>query len=683
MTRKVVELLAALVSLPVGRTACLSKRRVYGRPRVEELEPRITPTIPFFDGTFNNTDWTAFKFPNAVPGSAFTSGQVTAGGDPGAYQAITRTWTGPGGISVGELRNGAVYDPASNGPITDISFSLDAISFKDTSGIDFVPLLMQNGNYYGTGITPLSYVFQGGGWQLIESQDLPASAFFSSSGPEHPDFSSKGSPIQFGYISGNGTASSLTITTICGVDNWSITVNTMPVANGQSVTMGENTTKGLTLTGIAYGDPFTFQIATNPAHGTLTGFNANTGAVTYTPNANYTGSDSFAFTMTDTANGLVSPAATVSLMVLPPPTANAQSVTTQQNQARSITLTGSAPNGDAFTFQVVNTPANGALSGTAPNLIYTPNTNYTGPDSFTFTVTDTTTSLTSAPAADSLTVTPTSASYTYRWNGTVSSDWFNPANWTDVKDATHHAAPGQNDTAVITGGPIDVILTANATVGNLVMNTGFLTLDANLTDLGTLYQDEGFVAFGSDADQLLIAGDVTHNGGFLSSFNAVTRRGTVVLDGTAAQTVTDKSNPNHPLGWNLVIANASAAGVTIASGSTVIVGNNVAVNAGALLTLAGSATLTAGGNFTDSGTVNLAVSAPGNATAPLTVGGKLTLNAGSVLNLSMGAPAAGVTYLFIQYGSLLDNGAQFNFFGQGGFTPTKHEYATTLTVTLT
>ena len=49
-------------------------------------------------------------------------------------------------------------------------------------------------------------------------------------------------------------------------------------------------------------------------------------------------------------------------------------------------------------------PSHGTLSGTAPNVTYTPLPNYNGPDSFSFTVNDGT--LTSAPATVSITVTP-------------------------------------------------------------------------------------------------------------------------------------------------------------------------------------------------------------------------------------------------------------------------------------
>jgi hypothetical protein len=54
----------------------------------------------------------------------------------------------------------------------------------------------------------------------------------------------------------------------------------------------------------------------------------------------------------------------------------------------AITLTASDVDGDSLTYSVVTTPVSGSLSGSAPNLTYTPNNNFNGQDSFTFTVND-------------------------------------------------------------------------------------------------------------------------------------------------------------------------------------------------------------------------------------------------------------------------------------------------------
>ncbi len=70
------------------------------------------------------------------------------------------------------------------------------------------------------------------------------------------------------------------------------------------------------------------------------------------------------------------------------PIANRQSVTALRNTAKSIALTGSDGNADVLTYSIVTGPTHGALSGTPPNVIYTPTANYLGKDSFTFKVND-------------------------------------------------------------------------------------------------------------------------------------------------------------------------------------------------------------------------------------------------------------------------------------------------------
>jgi hypothetical protein len=71
-----------------------------------------------------------------------------------------------------------------------------------------------------------------------------------------------------------------------------------------------------------------------------------------------------------------------------PPVANAQSVGVAMNTAKSIVLTASDPDNDPLTFTVVAAPTHGTVTGTAPNLTYTPATGYTGADSFTFKAND-------------------------------------------------------------------------------------------------------------------------------------------------------------------------------------------------------------------------------------------------------------------------------------------------------
>ncbi len=192
----------------------------------------------------------------------------------------------------------------------------------------------------------------------------------------------------FQFTDSNGTATSAPATV-------TIIVVGKPTANAQSITVGENQAKAVTLTAT---DPnatatLTYTVTSSPTHGTLSGTAPN---LTYTPDAGYLGADSFQFTA---SNGTATSApATVSLTVLGIPTANAQSITTNENVAQTVTLTGSDPNSPPrpLTYTVTVSPAHGTLSGTAPNFTYIPTTDYFGPDSFQFTASNGTTT---SPAA--------------------------------------------------------------------------------------------------------------------------------------------------------------------------------------------------------------------------------------------------------------------------------------------
>jgi hypothetical protein len=70
------------------------------------------------------------------------------------------------------------------------------------------------------------------------------------------------------------------------------------------------------------------------------------------------------------------------------PIANSQSVTVIKNTPKAIALTASDANRDTLTYSVVSQSTHGTLSGTAPSLTYTPDTDYVGSDSFTFKVND-------------------------------------------------------------------------------------------------------------------------------------------------------------------------------------------------------------------------------------------------------------------------------------------------------
>ncbi len=84
------------------------------------------------------------------------------------------------------------------------------------------------------------------------------------------------------------------------------------------------------------------------------------------------------------------------------PAAQPQDLTVLPDTALPILLAGTDPEGSLLSYAIVSTPSNGVLSGTPPNVVYTPATGYLGPDAFAFTASDGTD--TSAPATVALTV---------------------------------------------------------------------------------------------------------------------------------------------------------------------------------------------------------------------------------------------------------------------------------------
>src|SRR5439155_316929 len=117
------------------------------------------------------------------------------------------------------------------------------------------------------------------------------------------------------------------------------------------------------------------------------------------------GADSFTFKVNDgTVDSNIAAVTVTITAVNDPPVANAQTVVTDEDTAKAITLAATDVEGSSLTYAIVNGPAHGTLSGTAPNVTYTPAANYNGADSFTFKANDG--SLDSAAAAVTITVNP-------------------------------------------------------------------------------------------------------------------------------------------------------------------------------------------------------------------------------------------------------------------------------------
>jgi len=169
-------------------------------------------------------------------------------------------------------------------------------------------------------------------------------------------------------------------------------------------------------------NPASVAIVHAPANGSLNSFNRVTGEVTYAPNLNFTGNDSFTYTVLDRQGNISNIAmvrVTVTLPVNLSPVAANDSATTTLNVPVPINVlvNDSDPDGslNVGSLAIASLPAHGtALVNQATGAVsYTPGANYVGADSFTYTVRDNLGAISNAVTVNvTVTGTPTAISVT-------------------------------------------------------------------------------------------------------------------------------------------------------------------------------------------------------------------------------------------------------------------------------
>jgi uncharacterized repeat protein (TIGR02543 family) len=264
-----------------------------------------------------------------------------------------------------------------------------------------------------------------------------------------------------GDLTGSANPASITMDGNKTVTATFTSTNTAPVAVDDSYPTNEDTALTITAPGVLANDtdtgPLTASKVSNPTHGTLQ-FNPD-GSFTYTPAADYHGSDSFTYKASD--GSLDSNVATVTIAVAPvndAPVAEPKTVQVDEDGSIAVTLSGSDPDGDTLTFSILTPPDHGMLSGTAPDLTYAPGLNYNGPDRFTFQVSD---GFLSAQADLTIDVRP----------GNDSPVAVGDAYATDENTALDVSEPGvlANDTDV-DGDPLSTILVNDVSHGSLTLD---------------------------------------------------------------------------------------------------------------------------------------------------------------------------------------------------------------------
>jgi uncharacterized repeat protein (TIGR01451 family) len=139
---------------------------------------------------------------------------------------------------------------------------------------------------------------------------------------------------------------------------------------------------------IDVGDTLSVSEVTQGANGSVTN---NGGDVTYTPNSDFNGSDSFTYTVSDGNGG--GDTATVNVTVNPvndPPVAEDDIADTEEDTPVTIDVLAndSDIDGGTLTVSEVTQGANGLVTNNGGDVTYTPNADFNGSDSFTYTVSD-------------------------------------------------------------------------------------------------------------------------------------------------------------------------------------------------------------------------------------------------------------------------------------------------------
>jgi hypothetical protein len=195
----------------------------------------------------------------------------------------------------------------------------------------------------------------------------------------------------FSYLANDGSFNSNTATVTVTVG----AVDDEPTTNDINTSTDEDVSIVMSLTADEFdGETYSFNIISNPSNGTVS---LNGSQATYTPNQDWNGTDIFTFEATDdrTARTNVATATIVVNPVNDAPVANDVTVQMDENKEFNlfmpvtITLDATDIEGDNLAYSILSDPTNGTLGSVdGVQIIYTPNQNFNGQDTFTYKAND-------------------------------------------------------------------------------------------------------------------------------------------------------------------------------------------------------------------------------------------------------------------------------------------------------
>ena len=310
-------------------------------------------------------------------------------------------------------------------------------------------------------------------------------------------------------------------------------VNDAPVAVADTVTTDEDTAVSIDVLANdsdVDGDTLSVSAVTQGANGVVA-IDGQTGEVTYTPDADFNGSDSFTYTVSDSNGGTDTETVTVTVNpVADAPVAVDDSATVDEdsNVYIDVLANDSDVEGDTLSVSAVTQGANGsvAIDAQTGQVTYTPDADFNGEDSFTYTV------------SDNGNVEVTNGDFA---NG--GTDWTTLGNVSFTSELATLVSNGETDTSIETflglaAGSLDAALTAevgsaqNATNGSALLadNTVVLSQAATLSfdfaisggDLGSSFNDAGFLIIDDQVQVIAHNQSVVTSGTFETTLAAGT-----------------------------------------------------------------------------------------------------------------------------------------------------------------
>ena len=184
----------------------------------------------------------------------------------------------------------------------------------------------------------------------------------------------------FTYTLNGGSLGTVSLT-VTGVDDAPVAVNdTSTVAEDAPATAIDVLANDTDIDG----GPLSVSAVTQGAHGTVAITGGGTG-LTYQPAANYTGADSFTYTVNGGSTATV--AITVTAVDDPPVAVNDSVSTLEDTDVGFDPLVNDTDvDGGAKTVISLTQPTHGTATQIATGILYHPNMDYFGPDSFTYTL---------------------------------------------------------------------------------------------------------------------------------------------------------------------------------------------------------------------------------------------------------------------------------------------------------